>query len=122
MSAQIDFVLVDQPIEFVDSSVAFRPAAKVPLDVIASLLAGAPDASFAIEVHTDGRGAPAKNLALSKRRGEAIRSALISRGVPGQHLQIDGRGEAEPIANDATLKGQSANRRVSFVYLPTPSV
>lgn len=118
MSAQIDFVLVDQPIEFVDSSVVLRPAASVPLDLAALLLAGAPQARFAIEVHTDGRGAPAKNLTLSRRRGEVIRNALLSRGVAPQRLLVDGRGEAEPIANDATLPGQAANRRVSFVYLP----
>ncbi len=120
MSAQIDFVLVDQPIEFVDSSVALRPSANVPLDLVASLMAGAPEARFAIEVHTDGRGAPAKNLTLSKRRGEAIRTALLSRGVSPQRLLVDGRGEAEPIANDSTLEGQAANRRVSFVYKPLP--
>jgi outer membrane protein OmpA-like peptidoglycan-associated protein len=121
VSAQIDFVLVDQPIDFVDSSVTLRPTANIPLDLIASLLAGAPDARFVIEVHTDGRGAPAKNLTLSKRRGEVIRNALLTRGVAPQRLLVDGRGEAEPIANDATLEGQAANRRVLFVYSPSPS-
>jgi outer membrane protein OmpA-like peptidoglycan-associated protein len=119
VAAQIDFVLVDQPLEFVDSSVVLRPSASIPLDLIASLLAGAPEARFAIEVHTDGRGAPAKNLTLSKRRAEIIRNALATRGVASSRLLIDGRGEAEPIANDATLQGQAANRRVLFVYQPT---
>jgi OmpA-OmpF porin, OOP family len=121
VAAQIDFVLVDQPLEFVDSSVVLRPSASIPLDLIASLLAGAPEARFAIEVHTDGRGVPAKNLTLSKRRAETIRGALAARGVPSSRLLIDARGETEPIANDKTLQGQAANRRVSFVYQPTPS-
>jgi outer membrane protein OmpA-like peptidoglycan-associated protein len=121
VSAQIDFVLVDQPLEFIDSSGTLRPSASIPLDLIASLLAGAPDARFAIEVHTDGRGAPAKNVALSKRRAETIRAALALRGVTSSRLLIDGRGEAEPIASDATLQGQAANRRVLFVFQPTPS-
>ncbi len=120
VAAQIQFVLGDQPIEFVDSSVTLRPTASIPLDLIASLLAGAPDARFVIEVHTDGRGAPAKNVTLSKRRGEAIRSALVSRGVATERLLVDGRGETEPISSDATPEGQAANRRVVFAYQPTP--
>jgi outer membrane protein OmpA-like peptidoglycan-associated protein len=114
VAAQINFVLVDQPIDFVDSSVVLRPGANVSLDLIASLLAGAPNARFVIEVHTDGRGASANNLTLSKRRGEAIRVALVSRGVASGRLVVDGRGEVEPVANDGSPQGQAANRRVLF--------
>jgi outer membrane protein OmpA-like peptidoglycan-associated protein len=114
VAAQINFVLVDQPIDFVDSSVSLRPGSNVSLDLIASLLAGAPNARFGIEVHTDGRGAPANNLTLSKRRGEVIRSALVSRGVASGRLVVDGRGEAEPLADNGSPQGQSINRRVLF--------
>jgi outer membrane protein OmpA-like peptidoglycan-associated protein len=119
--AQIAFVLGSQPLDFVDSSATLLSTAKAPLDLIAALLAGSPSAQFVIEVHTDGRGAPAKNITLSKRRGDAIVAALTARGVNPKRLTVDGRGEAEPIGSDGTIEGQTANRRVLFLYRPTPS-
>ena len=121
MAAQIDFVLVSQPLEFADSSVNLLPGAKDSLDLIAALLSGSPQARFTVKVHTDGRGAPARNLTLSKRRGEMIRAALVARGVNPTRLVVDGRGEAEPIASDGTVEGQAVNRRVVFVYQTPPS-
>ncbi len=69
-----------------------------------------------IEGHTDSAGPDEINLALSKARAEAVRQALIERGVPPERLAAEGAGESRPIADNATATGRRENRRVE-VYM-----
>lgn len=68
-----------------------------------------------IEGHTDDRGADATNLALSERRAASVRDALVALGADAARLKVVGRGEARPIADNATGEGRARNRRVEVV-------
>ena len=68
-----------------------------------------------IEGHTDDRGADANNLALSERRASSVRDALVALGADNGRLQARGRGEAVPIADNATADGRARNRRVEVI-------
>ena len=71
---------------------------------------------FLVEGHTDSTGRPDSNLALSKRRAEAVRSYLVSAyNVPRSRLEAIGRGQARPI--NASNPADPANRRVQVVNL-----
>lgn len=63
---------------------------------------------------TDSRGAEAQNLKISRARADAVLRALVSRGVPARLLAAEGRGEAEPVADNRTAAGREANRRVEL--------
>ncbi|MCE2944891.1 MAG: OmpA family protein [Xanthomonadaceae bacterium] len=67
----------------------------------------------AVEVlgFTDSQGAEAANLALSKRRAEAVAAILREGGVD---VRADGRGEADPVADNGTEEGRGRNRRVEI--------
>lgn len=66
--------------------------------------------------HTDSDGSDKSNLKLSKSRAEAVRQALISTyGISGDRLTSEGKGEAEPVADNSSAEGKSQNRRVEFV-------
>ncbi|WP_460436471.1 OmpA family protein [Angustibacter speluncae] len=67
--------------------------------------------------HTDSQGSDAYNLDLSNRRAQSV-AAVLQPALSGQSLTfaVEGRGEAEPVANNGTPEGQQANRRVSIVY------
>jgi outer membrane protein OmpA-like peptidoglycan-associated protein len=67
--------------------------------------------------HTDGDGDAAKNLMLSKKRANAVKVKLVSLGIAGTRLSIDGKGEAVPVADNKTAEGKAQNRRVEFVKL-----
>ena len=41
------------------------------------------------------------NLALSLRRGEAVKQALIAQGIPANAISIIGRGESQPLVPTA---------------------
>ena len=64
--------------------------------------------------HTDSQGREEMNAALSQERADAVRLALIERGVSPGQLVARGYGEAEPIADNGTEAGREANRRIAF--------
>ena len=57
----------------------------------------------------------AANLKLSQARAEAVRSYLVSKGLPGDKLSAVGRGESSPVASNDTPDGRANNRRVEIV-------
>ncbi len=68
--------------------------------------------------HTDSDGDDAANLALSKRRSEAVRAALTKEfGIEAARMDTDGKGETAPVAPNTTPEGKANNRRVEFIKL-----
>ena len=65
--------------------------------------------------HTDDKGEEADNLILSERRAQAVLSFLQSRvNLKSVEIVIKGKGESDPIADNATRAGQVRNRRVEI--------
>ena len=69
-----------------------------------------------IEGHTDNIGTEKYNLELSKRRADAIRQALIEKGIKEDRIIARGMGRNNPIATNDTEEGRAQNRRVELVY------
>lgn len=87
---------------------------------VAEVLSDAPDGQITVVGHTDAKGADVYNLELSERRAMAVASYLKDHSVPDDRLSIEGRGEAEPIADNMidgkdNPEGRAKNRRVEFV-------
>ncbi len=72
---------------------------------------------FSITGHADRSGAEDYNLQLSLLRADAVRSALIARGVKEGGISVAGRGEAEPAVPTADGVREPANRRVEIILL-----
>lgn len=100
------------------SGSAVLPRGELPsLDRIAELLKDHPKLSALIEGHTDNAGPDELNLEVSRARAEAVKQALIARGVPEERVSAEGAGEGRPIADNATAAGRSQNRRVEVYVL-----
>lgn len=82
------------------------------LNEILSSLERHEELSVAIEGHTDGQGDDDYNLELSQRRAEAVVEYLAVNGIDPGRLTAVGRGETEPVADNATEAGRQQNRRV----------
>jgi outer membrane protein OmpA-like peptidoglycan-associated protein len=95
----------------VDSS-RLRDESKKNLDNLASSLSNFGDSKLLLVGHTDSQGTDEYNLALSRRRADAVGVYLQSRGVSGARVQMSGRGETEPIASNDSDLGRQQNRRV----------
>ena len=66
--------------------------------------------------HTDNTGDPAANLALSQDRADAVRDALLERGLARSVVTAIGYGDTQPIADNETEEGRAANRRTAFTW------
>ncbi|RMG57086.1 MAG: OmpA family protein [Gammaproteobacteria bacterium] len=101
-------------IEFALNSAVIADSAKPELDRMAEAIKSDPTIT-AVKVigHTDSAGSAAYNKALSKRRAEAVAAYLRDHGVQVP-VTSEGRGEAEPIADNRTAEGRARNRRVEL--------
>ncbi len=67
--------------------------------------------------HTDNTGRAEDKRKLSQNRAEAVKSYLISQGIPAKSLVARGYGMGKPLANNDTEYGRRKNRRVEFKVL-----
>lgn len=65
--------------------------------------------------HTDTSGPDTYNMALSLRRANAVKDALIRDGVPERDISVVGRGESQPLVPTADGVREAQNRRVEIV-------
>lgn len=105
-------VTFDTGLLFGLDSAVVRPAAQTNLRNLATNLDKYPDTDLLIVGHTDSTGTESYNLALSRRRAMAVADYLAAQGVARTRLRMDGRGELEPVASNATEDGRQQNRRV----------
>ncbi len=93
------------------------PGAMRSIDKLAVFLRENPDRKVLVEGHTDSRGSKAYNLKLSQKRAEAVKRALVERGIEPDRIIAKGYGEAYPVASNLTAAGRQQNRRVEIVIL-----
>jgi len=98
------------------------PAAQDRLAEVAARLGAQASGTVRIDGHTDAIGSDEANLVLSRRRGEAVRDALL-RSLAGTPLvfEVRGLGESRPVAPNArdgrdSPTGRAKNRRVEIRF------
>jgi outer membrane protein OmpA-like peptidoglycan-associated protein len=92
-----------------------KPGAGRKIDELAQFLVEHPDRRVQIDGFTDSVGTDSYNEELSQRRADAVRSALISRGVDASRIGTEGYGKSYPVANNNDSGGRQLNRRVEVI-------
>ena len=101
-------------VTFRSNDAQLLPAAQTKLDdvAVALLTNGRP---VSIQGYTDSKGSQSRNIDLSQRRAEAVRSYLITRGLAADRVVAKGMGPDRPIADNGNAEGRANNRRVEIV-------
>ncbi|UFN47174.1 OmpA family protein [Roseomonas sp. OT10] len=93
-------------------------SAATTLGELRDALQGDPSLRLVLIGHTDNTGTPQGNVGLSQRRAEAVRAWLVSQGIAADRLAAQGRGQAEPVAENTSESGRALNRRVQAERRP----
>ena len=67
-----------------------------------------------VEGHTDSVGNDDMNMRLSERRARSVCDELIRNGIPEEKIRAMAFGESMPVADNNTVEGRAANRRVEI--------
>ena len=98
-----------------------EPSNLSALDDNAQWLKEHSNVSFYIDGYASNRGDLIYNLALSQRRAEWVKHALISRGISEDRIRIAaGWGQLYPVCLERNDECWTKNRLVRFSYVPTP--
>lgn len=112
-------ILLNLPdVTFAVDSTVISPAMRAVLDDVAASMLQYPSSLVDVMGHTDSTGSDTYNLDLSRRRAESVANYLVSRGVSRARLETIGYGEQYPVADNTTVSGRSANRRVEIRITP----
>jgi outer membrane protein OmpA-like peptidoglycan-associated protein len=85
------------------------------MDQLGQFLVEHQDRRVQIDGFTDSVGTDSYNEDLSQRRADAVKTALINRGVQPSRIGTEGYGKAYPVANNNDSGGRQLNRRVEVV-------
>lgn len=109
---------LNSEVSFDFGKAAIKPAFGPALDKLANVVKTYDKTIVHVVGHTDNVGSNDYNVDLSKRRASAVVAYLIRRGVSGERLRTEGRGESEPREPNTTEAGRQLNRRVELYVKP----
>jgi len=90
-------------------------AGKAVIDEVLADAAKQTTVNISATGYADRSGSEDYNLALSLRRADAVREALINGGISAESITVSGRGEAEPAVPTPDGVPEQANRRVEII-------
>jgi len=118
ITAMEDQVKFDMPVHFGFNDSSVRGDDQPALQKFARVAQKYyPGAKITVEGFADPAGSTRYNLALSKRRADAVRDVLVQQGLNDTQLASVGYGEARLVRPGASkdIAGAELNRRVVFV-------
>jgi outer membrane protein OmpA-like peptidoglycan-associated protein len=114
LRSELQALLANTPVEFALGSADLAAAGQEVLDQAAVIIQSQPGLQVLIAGHTDAAGSNETNEALARQRAGAVRTYLLTRGVPSYRLVAVSYGELFP---DLEAPAEQ-NRRIEFEVGP----
>ena len=102
---------------FASFQTTILPESEPALQQLFEMLRDNPSLRIRIVGHTDDVGSDKDNQILSEGRAASVRQAMIDRGIDGARIEVEGKGEKEPVVPNTSDENRAKNRRVEFVIL-----
>jgi outer membrane protein OmpA-like peptidoglycan-associated protein len=108
-------IIILQQVQFDSGRATIKKVSDALLDEVAGVFKEHMEITrVEIQGHTDNTGKAKDNLKLSQDRAEAVKKALVKRGIDDARLVPKGFGQEVPIADNKTEVARQKNRRVQF--------
>ncbi|MGB0865414.1 MAG: OmpA family protein [Granulosicoccaceae bacterium] len=108
-------VRLDARVLFDFDSALLTDSGKVELDLLINDISAMTIVEQIMVIgHTDSVGSKSYNQMLSERRAISVRDYMATK-LAAMDIKAEGRGEEEPIADNATAEGRAKNRRVEVI-------
>jgi OOP family OmpA-OmpF porin len=105
-------------VNFDTNKAVIRKADSAELQKAVDLVKKYPEAKVVVVGYTDDRGSDTYNQKLSEKRAQAVKKYLVDKGgVKADRITAEGKGEADPVGDNKTKKGQFENRRVEVLIM-----
>lgn len=115
-------IIILEQVQFDTGKATIKNESNALLDEVGQVFSQHPEINkVEVQGHTDNRGAAAMNKKLSQSRADAVRKALIARGIAAERLVAKGYGPDKPVADNDTDDGRQKNRRVQFLIVDKQS-
>lgn len=101
-------------LNFNTGSSTLTPASQATVDTLVTILKAYPNVGARIVGYTDNSGNAAANQALSASRAAVVARQIVGGGVSAGQIETAGRGDADPVADNATAEGRAKNRRTEL--------
>jgi OOP family OmpA-OmpF porin len=117
----IEKVSLSTDVLFEFNKAELRPAGQQKLDDLARSAQGANVERVVLVGHADRIGSEEYNKELSEKRAQAVADYLAQKGVDSSRLQVEGRGEAQPITgNECSKLGKESNKNPKLIACLQP--
>ncbi len=104
-----------EKLNFDTSKSAIRSQDQAEIDQIAGVLKQYGTSKVRIAGYADARGSDPANQKLGQSRADAVKAALVAKGIDGGRIETISGGEHDPVDTNATATGQAENRRTELV-------
>jgi len=102
---------------FATASSELTAADRTTVEDVAGVLGKYPSTNVQIVGYADARGNAAANQKLGLDRANAVKAALVGKGITDARIATGSGGEADPVDSNATTGGQAENRRTELVVV-----
>ena len=102
---------------FATSSSDLTAADRATVEQVAAVLGKYPSAKAKVVGYADARGSSAANVKLGQDRADAVKAALVGKGIAGANVATGSGGATDPVDTNATASGQAENRRTELVIV-----